>query len=200
MRTELLWVTGRGLSFLSFILAITYSHLEYAFFNLSIAISSLPIYSQISVHLVVEYSNLICIRKYYTNYYGSRRKYAYLHEEEPKSPLESSVREDVPVPNSDNIPFVSLNDVGDHAGDFHPSGSVGRNIVARSMDLGDDSEEVTTGQTITEADIVHEASTEPNVEDKELNNEFAAEVVELDVNDYINNNEVFKLLSKTNNK
>lgn len=53
-RTELLWVTGRGLSFLSFILAITYSHLEYAFFNLSIAISSLPIHSQISVHLVVD--------------------------------------------------------------------------------------------------------------------------------------------------
>ena len=121
-----------------------------------------------------------------------------MHEEEPKSPLESSVREDVPLANSENIPFVSLNDVGNHAGDFHPSGSVGRNIVARSMDLGDDSEEVTTGQTITEADHVHEVTTEPNVEEKDL--DFAAEVVELDANDYINNNEVFKLLSKTNNK
>ena len=96
-----------------------------------------------------------------------------MHEEEPKSPLESSVREDVPVPNSDNIPFVSLNDVGNHAGDFHPSGSVGRNIVARSMDLGDDSEEVTTDQTVTEADHVHEVTTEPNVEEKDLDIDFA---------------------------
>ena len=62
------------------------------------------------------YSNLFCIRKYYSNNYGSRRKYAYLHEEEPNSPLESSVKEDVPIPNSENIPFVSLNEVGNHAG------------------------------------------------------------------------------------
>ena len=68
------------------------------------------------------------------------------------------------------------------------------------MDLGDDVDEVTTDQTTTETDHVHEASTEPNVEGKDLDNDFAAEVVELDANDYINNNEVFKLLSKTNNK
>ena len=145
---------------------------------------------------------MLCIRKYYSSSYGSRRKYAYLHEEEPKSPLESSAKEDVPIPNSESIPFVSLNDVGNHAGDFHPSDPGARNIVARSMDLGGDSEqEATTEQIVTESPHVHEASNEDtDEEDKELDNDFAATVVELDANDYINNNEVFKLLSQTNNK
>ena len=82
---------------------------------------------------------------------GRGRQYAYLHESSPpNSPLisdkDAPVKNDVaPNYNSDKIPFVSLAQNGDKSG-FHPSvddkdSAIGRNIVARSMNVDDNDSE-----------------------------------------------------------
>ena len=127
-----------------------------------------------------------------------------MHEEEPPSgPLvldslhragdEHVVEGEGPKPNGDGVPFVSLNAIGDHSGSFHPSGNGRRKPVharGRSIDVGMENdnelnEDVTTTRPVREED--DEAS---------LDETFVATVVEVEVDDYVNNTELYKLLSQ----
>ena len=140
-----------------------------------------------------------------------------MHESDPV-PLERSDRAQADKDHDDNdghnyngdgVPFVSLNKVGDKSGDFHPSGNSINNkavarddvkISARRMDLGDDTEE----EAATEESVT--VRLEPLHEDQDkikkiVDNDTEADiidatVVELDANDYINNTEVFRILSQ----
>ena len=140
---------------------------------------------------------------------GSRgREYAYLHEEEPPSgPLDLDraggdkvLRPDSggdgPKPNGDGVPFVSLNDIGDHSGSFHPSGS-GRlkpvHAKARSIDIDTKTDNELDNEDVTTNRPEHE---EPDDDNAALDDTFAATVVEVDADDYVNNTELYKLLSQ----
>ena len=148
---------------------------------------------------------------------GGRREYAYLHESDPV-PLERSDRaqddehgkdkDDGHKYNGDGVPFVSLNDVGDKSGGFHPSGNSINNkavarddlkISARRMDLDDYAEEeaVTEENVTVRLEPLHEDQDDiKEIVDTDDSSSIDATVVELDANDYINNTEVFRILSQ----
>ena len=139
---------------------------------------------------------------------GRGRSHAYLHEADPPSSPLTLPRDggdtivaagagagaaELPAPNGDTVPFVSLSEVGDKSGGFHPSGGV-LSVAARSMDPGQGEKD---GDGEAELDTVRppHAGTEEKVEDT-LVDTFDATVVELDADDYINNTEVFRFLSQ----
>lgn len=137
---------------------------------------------------------------------GRGRSHAYLHEADPPSSPLTLPRDggdtivaagagaaELPAPNGDTVPFVSLSEVGDKSGGFHPSGGV-LSVAARSMDPGQGEED---GDGEAELDTVRppHAGTEEKMEDT-LVDTFDATVVELDADDYINNTEVFRFLSQ----
>ena len=137
---------------------------------------------------------------------GRGRSHAYLHEADPPSSPLTLPRDggdtivaagagaaELPAPNGDTVPFVSLSEVGDKSGGFHPSGGV-LSVAARSMDLGQGEED---GDGEAELDTVRppHAGTEEKAGDT-LVDTFDATVVELDADDYINNTEVFRFLSQ----
>ena len=137
---------------------------------------------------------------------GRGRSHAYLHEADPPSSPLTLPRDggdtivaagagaaELPAPNGDTVPFVSLSEVGDKSGGFHPSGGV-LSVAARSMDPGQGGED---GGGEAELDTVRppHAVTEEKAEDT-LVDTFDATVVELDADDYINNTEVFRFLSQ----
>ena len=179
-----------------------------------------------------------CVRNYnYDSLSGRGRHYAYLHESSPpNSPLVSD--KDTPVNNndiikgsanynSDKIPFVSLAQNGDDSG-FHPSvddgnsAPLGRNIVARSMNIDDsepvnqvvkdtkidkdvdenvaDDEEIVESTTMTEhLERNVDNNGENDDDDDAIEDNFDATVVELSANDFMNDTEVFKLLTAKSN-
>ena len=143
---------------------------------------------------------------------GRGRSHAYLHEADPPSSPLTLPRDggdtivaagagagagagaaELPAPNGDTVPFVSLSEVGDKSGGFHPSGGV-LSVAARSMDPGQGEKD---GDGEAELDTVRppHAGTEEKMEDT-LVDTFDATVVELDADDYINNTEVFRFLSQ----
>ena len=137
---------------------------------------------------------------------GRGRSHAYLHEADPPSSPLTLPRDggdtivaagagaaELPAPNGDTVPFVSLSEVGDKSGGFHPSGGV-LSVAARSMDLGQ-GEEDGDGEAELETVRPPHAGTEEKAEDT-LVDTFDATVVELDADDYINNTEVFRFLSQ----
>ena len=138
---------------------------------------------------------------------GRGRSHAYLHEADPPSSPLTLPRDggdtivaagagavELPAPNGDTVPFVSLSEVGDKSGGFHPSGGV-LSVAARSMDLGQGEEEDGDGEAELDTVRPPHAGTEEKAEDT-LVDTFDATVVELDADDYINNTEVFRFLSQ----
>lgn len=137
---------------------------------------------------------------------GRGREYAYLHEEEPPSaPLDLSRAggdeaprpasgSEGPEPNGDGVPFVSLNAIGDHSGSFHPSGN-GRlqpvHARARSIDINTE-----TDNTLDEDVTTNKPEHEEQADNAVLDDTFAATVVEVDADDYVNNTELYKLLAQ----
>ena len=142
--------------------------------------------------------------KSYGGTWSRGREYAYLHEEEPPSgPLILGAEgdevprpgRDGPKPNGDGVPFVSLNAIGDHSGSFHPSGNGVKPVYARARSIDIDTE---TDNDLTEEDVTtdrpeHEQS---NDDSAALGDTFAATVVEVDADDYVNNTELYKLLAQ----
>ena len=138
---------------------------------------------------------------------GRGRGHAYLHEADPPSSPLTLPRDggdtivaagagaaELPAPNGDTVPFVSLSEVGDKSGGFHPSGGV-LSVAARSMDLGQGEEEDGDGEAELDTVRPPHAGTEEKAGDT-LVDTFDATVVELDADDYINNTEVFRFLSQ----
>ena len=139
---------------------------------------------------------------------GRGRGHAYLHEADPPSSPLTLPRDggdtivaagagaaELPAPNGDTVPFVSLSAVGDKSGGFHPSDGV-LSVAARSMDLGQGEQEG-DGEAELETLRPPHADTEERAEDTLVDvDTFDATVVELDADDYINNTEVFKFLSQ----
>ena len=103
---------------------------------------------------------------------------------------------ELPAPNGDTVPFVSLSAVGDKSGGFHPSGGV-LSVAARSMDLAQGEQEEGEGEAELETIRPPHADTEERAGDTLVDvDTFDATVVELDADDYINNTEVFRFLSQ----
>ena len=138
---------------------------------------------------------------------GRGRSHAYLHEADPPSSPLTLPRDggdtivaagagaaELPAPNGDTVPFVSLSEVGDKSGGFHPSGGV-LSVASRSMDPGQGGEEDGDGEAELDTVRPPHAGTEEKMEDT-LVDTFDATVVELDADDYINNTEVFRFLSQ----
>ena len=125
-----------------------------------------------------------------------------MHAKDPV-PLERSAVDDDDDNhyNGDEVPFVSLNDIGDKSGSFHDSIDtnnirVNKKISARSMNLDDDDGDEAEKK---EEDVATEAVTvrlQPLHEDTDHDTDsIDATVVEVNANDYINNTEVFRILS-----
>ena len=123
-----------------------------------------------------------------------------MHAKDPV-PLERSAVDDDDDNhyNGDEVPFVSLNDIGDKSGSFHDSIDTNNNrvnqkkISARSMNLDDDEAENKEEDVATEAVTVR---LQPLHEDTDHDTDsIDATVVEVNANDYINNTEVFRILS-----
>ena len=146
----------------------------------------------------------MCRQYSYGGSAGRGREYAYLHEEEPPSSLDIRAGDDQarpdsggdtgPLANGDGVPFVSLNDIGDHSGSFHPSGS-GRlkpvHARARSIDINTE-----TDNTLDEDVTTNKPEHEEQADNAALDDTFAATVVEVDADDYVNNTELYKLLAQ----
>ena len=142
---------------------------------------------------------------------GRGRGHAYLHEADPPSSPLTLPRDggdtivaagagagaaELPAPNGDTVPFVSLSAVGDKSGGFHPSDGV-LSVAARSMDLAQGEQEEGEGEAELETVRPPHAGTGERAEDTLVDvDTFDATVVELDADDYINNTEVFKFLSQ----
>ena len=149
----------------------------------------------------------MCRQYSYGGSAGRGREYAYLHEEEPPSSLDlraggDQARPDTggdtgPKPNGDGVPFVSLNAIGDHSGSFHPSGSGRLKPVhsvhgrARSIDINTE-----TDNTLDEDVTTNKPEHEEQADNAALDDTFAATVVEVDADDYVNNTELYKLLAQ----
>ena len=143
--------------------------------------------------------------------WGRGRGHAYLHEADPPSSPLTLPRDggdtivaagagagaaELPAPNGDTVPFVSLSAVGDKSGGFHPSDGV-LSVAARSMDLAQGEQEEGDGEAELETVRPLHAGTEEKAEDTLVDvDTFDATVVELDADDYINNTEVFRFLSQ----
>ena len=143
--------------------------------------------------------------------WGRGRGHAYLHEADPPSSPLTLPRDggdtivaagagagaaELPAPNGDTVPFVSLSAVGDKSGGFHPSDGV-LSVAARSMDLAQGEQEEGDGEAEMETVIPPHAGTGERAEDTLVDvDTFDATVVELDADDYINNTEVFRFLSQ----
>ena len=144
---------------------------------------------------------------------GWGRGHAYLHEADPPSSPLTLPRDggdtivaagagagagaaELPAPNGDTVPFVSLSAVGDKSGGFHPSDGV-LSVAARSMDLAQGEQEEGDGEAELETVRPLHAGTGERAEDTLVDvDTFDATVVELDADDYINNTEVFRFLSQ----
>ena len=144
---------------------------------------------------------------------GRGRGHAYLHEADPPSSPLTLPRDggdtivaagagagagaaELPAPNGDTVPFVSLSAVGDKSGGFHPSDGV-LSVAARSMDLAQGEQEEGEGEAELETVRPPHAGTGERAEDTLVDvDTFDATVVELDADDYINNTEVFRFLSQ----
>ena len=144
---------------------------------------------------------------------GRGRGHAYLHEADPPSSPLTLPRDggdtivaagagagagaaELPAPNGDTVPFVSLSAVGDKSGGFHPSDGV-LSVAARSMDLGQGEQEEGDREAELETLRPPHAGTGERAEDTLVDvDTFDATVVELDADDYINNTEVFRFLSQ----
>ena len=141
--------------------------------------------------------------------WGRGRGHAYLHEADPPSSPLTLPRDggdtivaagagaaELPAPNGDTVPFVSLSAVGDKSGGFHPSDGV-LSVAARSMDLAQGEQEEGDGEAEMETIRPLHAGTGERAGDTLVDvDTFDATVVELDADDYINNTEVFRFLSQ----